>query len=621
MPLEKIMFQSGVNREGTQYSADTAWYDADKVRFRKGRVEKIGGWQKVSSTPIQGVPRGLKDWGTGDFSSYLSVGTTLKMYVESGGSYTDITPIRAETTGTTTFSCTLGSSTITVVDASHGAVDGDFVTFSNAATLGASNITSDVLNQEYQISLVVDQNTYEIIAKDTNGDEVVADATVSGGGGGSVDSEYQINVGLNTGAKPETGAWGSSTWSSGAWGIGSALDPSAQLRLWGQDIFGDDLIFNVRFGGVYYWDESVGGRANALSNSTAFPSALAPPTSALQVMVSDVDRHVICFGVNPIGSSVLDPLLIRWSDQENAFDWLPTATNSAGGQVLSTGTQIVGAVKTRQEIIIFTDEGIQSMRFVGSPFIYSFSVVANNTSMVSPRAAVAITDSVYFMDTDGFYIYSGSVQRIPCSVHAYVFDNINREQISKVFAVNNPDFSEVTWFYPVGEGVTEATNYVTFNYQEQSWAIGTMTRGSYISAQTRSYPVAGSANIADQSQNYIYNQEVGYDADGSELVSYVETGGFDLSNGERFAFCKRFIPDFRFNGNAESALLEVTIKGRDFPLDDFANLSTTSIISTSKQAHIRTRAREMAVRIQSSGTGYGWTLGDMRFDFRTDGKR
>lgn len=617
MPLAKLPFAPGVNKEGTQYSAQLGWYDSDKIRFRKGRVEKIGGWEKYSQNAVNGVPRALQDWGTSQATAYLAVGTNLKYYVESGGAFQDVTPIRATTAaGDVTFSATNGSSTITVSDTAHGAVASDFVTFSGAVTLGG-NITASVLNQEYQIATVVDVDSYTITAKDTSGVEVTANASDTGNGGASVVGAYQINTGLNIYVQTANG-WGSGNWGESPWGEGTGLSVANQLRLYSQDIFGDDLIFNPRLGGVYYWDESAGGRAFDIGQ---LPSPASTPTAALQVMVSDVDRHVICFGANPIGSSSIDPLLVRWSDQENAADWQPTATNTAGGQVLSTGTSIIGAVKTRQEILIFTDEGIQSMRFIGAPFVFSFSLVSQNMSIVSPRAAASIGDAVYFMDLDGFYIYQGSIQRVPCSVHSYVFDNLNRDQAFKSFSYNNPDFSEITWFYPVGTGNTEATSYVTYNYSENVWAVGTMDRSAFISAQTKEYPVGAGVDVSDLSANYVYSHELGNDADGAELVAYVESGGFDLTDGNSFSFGKRFIPDFRFSGNPNAVDISIVVKGRDFPLDDFTDLATSSITASSTQAHIRTRSREVAVKITSSGTGYGWTLGDMRFDFRTDGRR
>jgi len=392
--LSKIAFNPGIDKEGTQYTADSGWFDSDKIRFRKGRVEKIGGWEKYIAAAIKGVCRSLMDWGSQDGQVFLGIGTNLKFYVETGGAASDITPIRATTTNTATFAAVNGSSTVTITDTSHGADTNDFVTFSGAVSLGG-NITADVLNQEYQIDAVLTADTYTITALDTGGSVVTANASDTGNGGGAVTAEYQINTGLNSYVR-STG-WGVGAWSSGAWGSASSISASNQLRLYSQDAFGDDLIFNPRAGGVYYWDKSTGASARAVALS-ALAGASNAPTASLQVMVSDIDRHVICFGANGIGSGALDPLLVRWSDQENAADWTPTATNSAGGQVLSVGTQIVGAVKTRQEIIISTDLGLVSMRFVGAPFIFSFAPVAENTRFASPRAGVVAADSLYFMD-------------------------------------------------------------------------------------------------------------------------------------------------------------------------------------------------------------------------------
>jgi len=612
MPLAKLPFSPGVNREGTQYSAQTGWFDSDKIRFRKGRVEKIGGWQKYSPNAISGVPRSLQDWGTSSGSLYLGVGTNLKYYVEDGGVFEDITPVRSTTAaGDVTFTVFVNTVTLIVNDVGHGALINDFVTFSGAQTLGTSNVTAEVLNQEHQVAAIIDDDSYTITLPFS------INETVLNGGGSSTVGEYQINVGLNVYIQ-ESGGWGSGSWGYGNWGAGAGLSASDQLRLYTQDVFGDDLVFNPRLGGVYFWDESAGGRAQSLSDLN--PSG-SPPVNALQVMVSDVDRHVICFGATPLGGSGIDPLLVRWSDQENALNWVPSATNTAGGQVLSTGTKIIGAVKTRQEILIFTDEGVQSMRFIGPPFVFSFSLVSQNLSMISPRAASSVADAVYFMDLDGFYVYQGSIQRIPCSVHSYVFRNLNRDQAFKAFSYNNPDYSEVTWFYPIGTGNTEATSYVTYNYVENTWAIGTMDRSAFISAQTKEYPVGAGVDVENLNQNYVYNHEFGFDADGEELVAFAETGGFDLTDGNSFSFGKRFIPDFKFTGTPSFANMNVVIKGRDFPLEDFSDLSSSTITSSSTQAHVRTRSREVAIKISSSGVGYGWVLGDMRFEFRTDGRR
>lgn len=617
MPLTKIGFAPGVDKEGTQYTADSGWFDSDKIRFRKGRVEKIGGWQKYTPDVIKGVCRSLMDWGSKDGTTFLGVGTNLKFYIESGGVVNDVTPIRTTTTNAATFSATNGSSTITITDSSHGAETGDFVTFSGAVSLGG-NITADVLNQEYQIETVITANTYTILAVDTSGTSVAANTSDTGNGGGSVTAEYQINTGLNTYAR-STG-WGVGSWSSGAWGSITALSSSNQLRLYSQDAFADDLIFNPRAGGVYFWDKSSGLSTRAVAIGS-LSGASNTPTVALQVMVSDIDRHVICFGANPIGGSDLDPLLVRWSDQENVADWTPTATNSAGGQVLSVGTAIVGAIKTRQEVLISTDNGLVSMRFVGAPFVFSFTPVAENVAFASPKSAVVSGDTMYFMDPGGFYIYRGAVQRMPCSVERYVFDNINKDQIYKVFATTNPDYSEVTWYYPVGEGETDITNYVSFNYVENVWAVGTLERGAYFNAALHEYPIAASNDVDNVLTNYLFTHEIGHDADGQELVAYVESGDIGIGDGDSLMMINRVIPDFTLLGNQSNASIDIVFKGRDFPLETPTTLSTATVTNSSRQEHVRARSRESIIRIESSGLGYGWSIGSLRLGIRPDGRR
>ena len=616
MPLLKLKFQPGINKEGTEYSADSGWYDADKVRFRKGKPEKIGGWEKYSVDSFLGVCRSIGDWVVQDGVAYLGLGTTLKFYINQGDSFFDVTPIRATTTNGITFAATDGSSTITVTDSDHGAEVNDFVTFAEAATLGGV-VTAEVLNQEYQILAVTSNNVYTITAKDTSGDTVTANASDSGNGGSGVDGAYQINVGLNTYVQGV--GWGANLWGQATFGSVSTLSSAGQLRLYSQDVFGDDLIMNVRAGGVYYWDESSGTSTRAVALS-AVPGASDAPTGALQVMMSDVDRHVICFGVNPLGSSTIDPLHVRWSDSESAVDWTPTAINSAGGVTLSTGSIIIGALKTRQEILIWTDSGIHSMRFIGSPFIFQFTVVNEGISMISPKAAVSAGGAVFFMDSGGFYVYTGSVQPIDCSVLDYVFSNLNQGQSYKVFATTNPDHNEVTWFYPIGSDNTDNTNYVTYNYVERLWAIGTMERGSWIQANSKNFPIASSV-ITSSNNNYLYIQERGHDADGSAMTAFIESGDVEMGDGERYMLLSKLIPDFTFNGDTGSASMSVIVKGKDFPLEDSTTLSTSTVTSSTKQAFLRARTRSSAFRIESSESGYGWRLGDLRFDMRPDGRR
>jgi len=616
MALTKIQFAPGVNKEGTEYSADSGWFDSDKVRFRKGRPEKIGGWRKFTEDFFLGVCRSIHDWASLESIKYIGLGTNLKFYVAEGSGFNDITPIRETTSaGDVTFAAVNGSSTLTVTDTAHGAVVNDFVTYTDAATLGG-NITAVVLNQEYQIASVPTTNTYTITAKDTDGNAVTANASDSGNGGSSTVGAYQINTGLNT-FVDGTG-WGAGTWGSSTWGSSSAVSSAGQLRLWNQDNFGEDLLLNIRGGGIFYWDESSGTGARAV-NITSLGGASNVPTVALQVMVSDTDQHVIAFGTNPIGSSNIDPLFVRFSDQENVANWTPTSTNSAGGVRINSGSLILGAVQTRQEILIWTDVSLHSMRFIGAPFIFEFTRLSSDVSMISPKAAVNARGSVYFMDRKNFYVYNGSVQPLPCSVKDFVFSNLNQDQAYKVFAAENNDYNEVTWFYPVGTNDTEVTNYVTYNYSENLWSVGTLSRGAWAGGTTRQYPLAATA--IDGGNNYLYEQEVGHDADGEAMTAYIESGDLEIAEGEYLMFMSRIIPDFTFNGNQSDAEANIIIKGSNFPLETATTLSTSVVTPSSTQSFVRNRSRHSVVRVESSGSGYGWRLGDLRFDMQPDGRR
>jgi len=615
MALTKIQFSPGVDKEGTEYTADAGWFDSDKIRFRQGRPEKIGGWQKYTENSFLGICRSIFDWASLESIKYIGLGTNLKFYVTQGNAFNDVTPIRSTTSaGDVTFAAVNGSSTLTVTDTAHGAAVNDFVTFSGAVSLGG-NITATVLNQEYQIVSVPDADTYTITAKDASGATVTADGSDSGDGGASVVGAYQINTGLNTYVSG-TG-WGAGAWGSGTFGSSSSVSAAGQLRLYSQDAFGEDLIFNPRGGGIYYWDESSGTGTRAV-NISALSGASDVPTVALRVLVSE-DQHVIAFGCNPIGSSAIDPLFVRFSDQESAADWTPTATNTAGGVRINSGSQIIGAIKARQEILIWTDVSLHSMRFIGAPFTFQFTRLSADISMISPNAAVNARGVVYFMDRGNFFVYNGAVQPLPCSVKDYVFSNINMDQAFKVFAAENNDFNEVMWFYPVGEGNTEVTNYVAYNYLENLWSVGTLSRGAWSGANTMNYPLASTA--LDGEPNYLYQHELGYDADGEPMEAYIESGDLELSDGEFFMFIKRIIPDFTFSGDTGGAQTDIIIKGSDFPLETATTLSTSTITSTTKQSFVRNRARHSIVRIESNGSGYGWRLGDLRFDMRQDGRR
>ena len=622
MPFAKFKFKPGINKEGTNYSNENGWFDADKIRFRKGRVEKIGGWEKYSSNTFQGTCRKIHVYKDIEQSQYKILGTHKKLYALEGDVYNDITPIRSTTSaGDVTFAATNGSSTITATDTSHGAVAGDFVTFSDAATLGG-NITAAVLNQEYEIVSIPNSNTFTFVAKDTSGTEVTANSSDTGNGGSSPVGTYQINVGLDVYVS-STG-WGVDTWGAGTFGSATSLSLTNQLRLWTIDNFGDDVIAAPRGGPLYYWDESSGlGTRAVLASSRS--GASNTPVAISQLLMSDVDRHVIALGCNPIGSSTIDPLLVRFSDAENAVDWTPTATNSAGGVRLSTGSLIVGGLQTRQEILIWTDVGVVSMRFVGQPFIFSFNEIATGMSLISPNGAATAGGVVYFMDDGAFYQYAGSVQKLPCTVLDYIFSDFNKGQAYKVFAAPNPKYNEVIWFYPSASS-TEINRYVTYNYLENSWSIGTTSDGfvrtAWNPAYSLDYPIAASKND-DSGLNYLYNQEFGCLADGNGFTAFIESSDFDLDPaGEKFMFMSKLIPDLEFRKSSDTGnTVDFIIKGRDYPLQDLSTLSTTSVTPSSTFANIRGRSRQSAIRVSNSTGNFGWRLGDIRLELRQDGKR
>ena len=622
MPLQKTIFRPGINREGTAYDNEGGWFDCNLVRFRKGRPEKFGGWKKISDATYLGTARALHGWISLGGTKYLGIGTHLKYYIESGTVFNDITPIRLTTSaGDVTFSATNGDATITVADTSHGAVKNDFVTFSGASSLGG-NITAAVLNQEYQIATIVNANSYTIEAKDTSGATVTANSSDSGNGGSSVVGAYQVNVGLDV-YVPGTG-WGINGWGEGTFGSTSALDATNQLRLWTHDNYGEDLIIGARNGGIFKWTENNGVSTRAVELS-GITGANLVPTVGLQVITSEVDRHLIVLGADPISGTsrtgVIDPMLIAFSDQENELEFEPLSTNTAGSLRLSSGSSIIGAVKARQEILIWTDTALYSMQFVGPPFTFAVNLINEGTGLVGPKAAVTTPSAVYFMSYNNFYFYNGSVNTLPCSVQNYVFGDINLTQSFKIHAFTIKDKNEVGWFY-CSSSSSEIDRYVIYNYAENLWFYGQLVRTAWLDSGIENYPRA-------VSEGFLFQQEKGFNDDGSPMTGvFIESSDFDLDDGEKFAFARRIIPDFKFIEDANNGSVNVVVKTRNFPGDSLATNSTNEISSTTQQSHIRVRARQMALRIESNddatnngNLSIGWRLGATRIDIKTDGKR
>ena len=640
MPLQKLQFQPGINKETTSYANKGGWFDCDKVRFRQGYPEKIGGWSKIGVKSFLGSCRALWPWRTLNLDDFLGVGTHLKYYIESGEGYYDVTPIRLTTgAGDVTFAATNGSSVITVSDPSHGAVVNDFVTFSGAASLGGT-ITAAVLNQQYQINQIVDSSTYKVIAREvasidsiTTGGQytptpVNANASDSGNGGGSIVGVYQINVGLDTSVTGN--GWGAGAWGRSTWGSAATVDlVTDTLRIWTHDNFGEDLIINDMDGGIYYWDASA---VNSLTNPAVAISSLAgadlAPTIAKKVIVSDVDRHVIAFGCDPLDNiGTQDPLLIRFSDQESVVDWRPSTTNTAGDLRLGSGSKIVTAIETRQQILVFTDVSLHAMQYIGPPFTFGINMISENVTIRSPISVVAVEDTVYWMGKNEFYVYNGGVQTLPCSVRDYVFSDFNTTQAEKCFGAVNSSFSEVWWYYPSANSDNN-DRYVVYNYLQDIWYYGNLVRTAWVDRGVNETPIAASRD------GYLYNHEVGFD-DGSTnpaspIVAYIESSQFDIGEGDQFSFVRRLIPDITFrNSTAETPTATFTVKARNFPGGAYLQDKSKGVEKTAsvpveqftQDAHIRLRGRSIAIKVDSSATGTGWRLGSPRIDVRSDGRR
>ena len=706
MPLTKLQFKPGINREITKYSNEGGWVDCDKIRFRFGYPEKFGGWEKLTSNTYQGTARRLHNWLALDGSNFLGVGTHLKYYIEEGGTFNDVTPIRTSTTNSTTFSATNGSANITVTESNHGAAESDFVTFSQAVSLGG-NVTAAILNAEHQIVSVTDANNYVITVS------VTANASDSGNGGSATDAEYQISVGLNS-QVGGTG-WGSSTWggttagaltttlaedldnsetgvdvndetgittdndvilvgdelmlvsattddntltvtrghsgttatthSNGAtvrlavgnvlstddfvaWGAAGVVATATELRVWSHDNFGEDLFINPRDGGVYRWDKTNGLGTRAVEIST-LSGAENTPTIAKQVLVSD-QGHVFAFGANTYATTTQDPLLVRFSSFDNPLVYTVSATTSAGFLSIGSGSEFVQAVKTKREILVFTDISLHTLRYLGAPLYYGIEQISSNITIAGPSAAIATQDFVFWMGKDNFYVYAGGTQTLPCTVKDKVFLDFNSQQADKVVAGINSEYSEVIWFYPSESnslnngGTGDIDKYVVYNYGQKIWYFGTLARTAWLDRGIRTFPIAAGSS-------YLFNHETGYDDDGSAMTSFIESAPMDIGDGDKFSLIQKVIPDLTFEGsvNQSTPAANFTIKARNEPGEDYGNTSSGTATRTAtspvelftNQINLRARGRSFALRVDSSATGMKWKLGTPRVNIRPDGRR
>jgi hypothetical protein len=689
MPLQKILFKPGVNRENTRYTTEGGWYECDKVRFRQGNPEVIGGWQQISAYTFLGVCRSLWNWVTLGFLNLLGVGTNLKFYIEKGGVYNDITPIRTTTTlGTDPFTAN-GTTTVTVTASSHGCLTGDFVTFS-----GATGTYASTLNAEYQVT-VTSANAYTI---------TTASALSAGSYGGSaVSAAYQINTGPSY-AIPYVG-WGGGTWGTGTWGVGTVS--TSDIRLWSQINYGEDLVFGPRGGGLYYWDatgtvstrgvnlrslggtctitiaspavvtstiEYTEGAAISFSTTGALPTGITAgttyyvfnvdgltfnlltaagvvvntsgsqsgtqsitpvdvPTVQNTLTVSDTSRFVIVFGTNDYGSAVLDPMLIRWSNQDDIYNWTPDATNQAGSIRLSHGSEIVATVQTRQEIVVITDASVYSIQYLGPPYFWQSQLLGDNISIQGQNAAIIASGVVYWMGVDKFYAYDGRVQTLNCDLRRYVFSDLNQQQRQQVFAGTNEGFNEVWWFYCSANSTT-IDKYVVYNYVEKVWYYGTMGRTAWSDSGLRTYPQAAtySYNIVDH-ESGVNNNETGTT---QPISAYISSSEFDIGDGHNFGFVWRILPDLTFeNSSTEPTtgdqpkvtmeLYGLTNSGSGVTSDASQPVSKSSTYYITEeftgQIYTRFRGRQMIFKISSEQINTTWQLGAPRIDIRADGRR
>ena len=695
MPLQKILFKPGVNRENTRYTTEGGWYQSDKVRFRQGTPEKIGGWSRLSSNTFLGVCRSLWNWITLQNFNLLGVGTNLKFYLELGGVYNDITPIRASAVLSNPFATTNLSTTVTVTDAAHGAVNGDYVTFNNVAPVGGLD-----LNSEYAITYV-DANTYTIVSA------TAATSTVAAGGGSTVQAIYEINVGLPY--EIPLAGWGAGTWGAGSWGNGGTS--TSALRLWSQSNYGEDLILGFRGSPIYYWDASIGVTPTAFTvtiaspavvttsltlvngtpvvlTSTGYPSALptglsagtiyyvknvsgftfnlaATPTGVAidtsgsqsglhyilpnavpvtsmtgatdvpiiqnYLFVSDVSRFVFAFGCNQQGETAQDPMLIRWSDQESVVDWAPSVTNQAGFVRLSHGAEIITAIQTRQEIVVWTDSTIYSLQYLGPPYVWGVQLLGDNISILGQNSVAQASGVVYWMGTDKFYSYDGRVNTLNCDLRKYVYQDINLSQNQQCFASTNEGFNEV-WFFYCSANSISIDKYVVYNYQEKIWYYGTLGRTAWLDSGLRDYPIAATYNYN------IVNQEYGNDNDetGTPLAidAYISSSEFDIGDGHNFGFVWRVLPDLTFSGSENAPTPQVTLTlygmqnsgaGTGTPVAANVNLLTGAQYTITEgftgQVYTRLRGRQMIFKVGSNQLGTTWQLGAPRIDIRPDGRR
>ena len=618
MPLTKLQIAPGIDKQNTEYGAEGKWVDCDNVRFRYGLPEKIGGWEKVTSDALVGATRAILTYSDLSGVKYAIYGTNKKLYAYSENSYADITPTRA-TGSITQFETVNTSSTVIVTDADHGALIGDFVTISSVSG-AVGGLSQANLQGEFEILTVPSSSTYTI--------EAPANASASATTG-TATATYQINTGAAValfGYGWGAGTWSTSTWNTTREGLTGGEGVLLQSAKWALDNWGEDVLALQFDGGLFYWDTSAGLSSNLASTTEVTGS----PTKSRFMLVSGDDRHVICFGTETtIGTtSTQDNMFIRWSDQESTTDWTPTATNTAGSQRLTDGNQINAAVRSRGAILIYTDTALYQMQFIGPPFTFGFKQLGSNCGAVGINAAVDVSGIAFWMGNDSFFQFDGAVKKIPCSVQDYVFDDINNNALGDVFCAVNSDFNEVIWFYP-SKNSTQIDRHVTYNYEENLWYIGTLSRSSWADRGVYPNPYAAEFDSSDttatistingvkEGRTFVYAHEEGVNDDGSAMNCHIESGDIDIADGDQFISISRFIPDFKNQvGN-----VDVTVKSRAYPTTSQTTHGPFEIATTTTKQDTRIRGRQLALRVSSDAVDDKWRYGTLRFDGKPDGMR
>jgi hypothetical protein len=614
MPLTQLNFQPGIDTENTPTGAEGRWIDCDKVRFRKGLPQKIGGWIKFSPEYYVGVGRALEQWFALDGARYEALGTDRKVYVYQGGDNQDITPIRSTEALVNAISTVSSSDIITITDTDHGAIQGDFVTLSSVS-IDVGGISAATLDAEYEILSIANTDAYTIQSSAT--------ATSAVGPTANCTVNYQLNIGPSE--QTFGFGWGAGTWNAGTWNTPRTTSQiTLDARLWSINNWGEDLIITQKDGETYEWDTSsgmTGNRATVVANA---------PTNSTLSLVSTETRHVVCMGTETtIGSTTTqDKMFIRWSDQENYNQWTPNVTNSAGSQRIAGGSEIRCARPAKGTILVWTDTTMQSMSFIGPPFIFGFRQLGNDCGAVGLNSAIVIDDVAYWMSDGQFFRYAGSVQEIPCPILNHVFDNINKIQYPQVYAAQNSNFSEVIWYY-CSSSSDQCDRYVIYNYLENSWYFGTMDRSTYQDNGVEFNPLAteylASSNVSTistingltQGRSLIYAQESGVNADGAALPAFIQSGDGDIADGETFSFINKVIPDFQ----DQTGNTVITLSVKDYPNDTATVGETLTVNNTTRFVNTRIRGRQSNIKIENTAVGDNWRFGTLRVNIKQDGKR